>query len=163
MKQTLTDYEIVKRNIAESKLSSIGWASIREIKKLIDNIEADTGQKFIRMEMGVPGLPPTQIGVEAEIEALKIGVASIYPDIHGIPSLKKEISRFVKNFINIDVDEESCIPTVGSMQGGFAAFITANRMYEEKDTTLFIDPGFPVHKQQLNVLVQNCESFDVYD
>ncbi len=163
MKQTPIDYEIVQRKIAESKLPSIGKASIREIKKLVDNIEADTGQKFIRMEMGVPGLPPTQIGVEAEIEALKKGVASIYPDIHGIPSLKKEISRFVKNFININVDEESCIPTVGSMQGGFAAFITANRMYEEKDTTLFIDPGFPVHKQQLNVLGQKWESFDVYD
>ena len=163
MKKTPIDYEIVKRKIAESKLPSIGKASIREIKKLVDNIEADTGQKFIRMEMGVPGLPPTQIGVEAEIEALKEGVASIYPDIHGIPSLKKEISRFVKNFINIDVDEESCIPTVGSMQGGFAAFVTANRMYEEKDTTLFIDPGFPVHKQQLNVLGQKWESFDVYD
>ena len=163
MKQTPIDYESVKRKIAESKLPSIGKASIREIKKLVDNIEADTGQKFIRMEMGVPGLPPTQIGVEAEIEALKKGIASIYPDIHGIPSLKKEISRFVKNFINIDVDEESCIPTVGSMQGGFAAFITANRMYEEKDTTLFIDPGFPVHKQQLNVLGQKWESFDVYD
>ncbi len=163
MKQTPIDYEIVKRKIAESKLSSIGKASIREIKKLIDNIEADTGQKFIRLEMGIPGLPPVQIGVEAEIEALKKGVASIYPDIHGIPSLKKEMSCFVKNFINIDVDEESCIPTVGSMQGGFAAFITANRMYEEKDTTLFIDPGFPVHKQQLNVLSQKWESFDVYD
>ncbi|MCK4560762.1 MAG: pyridoxal phosphate-dependent aminotransferase [Calditrichia bacterium] len=163
MKQTPIDYEIVKRNIAESKLPSIGKASIREIKKLVDNIEVDTGQKFIRMEMGVPGLPPTQIGVEAEIEALKKGVASIYPDIHGIPSLKKEIGRFVKNFINIDVNKENCIPTVGSMQGGFAAFITANRMYEEKDTTLFIDPGFPVHKQQLNVLGQKWESFDVYD
>jgi aspartate/methionine/tyrosine aminotransferase len=163
MKQTPIDYDIVKRSITESKLSSFGQASIREIKKLIDNIEAETGEKFIRMEMGIPGLPAMQIGIEAEIEALKKGVASIYPDIHGIPSLKREISRFVKNFINIDVNDESCIPTVGSMQGGFAAFITVNRMYEEKDTTLFIDPGFPVHKQQLNVLGQKWESFDVYD
>jgi len=162
-KQTPINYEIVKKNIKESKLESVGKASIREIKRLIDNIEAETGEKYVRMEMGIPGLPPVQIGVEAEIEALKKGVASIYPDIHGIPSLKKEISRFVKNFIDIDVNEEGCIPTVGSMQGGFAAFITANRMYEEKDTTLFIDPGFPVHKQQLNVLGQKWQSFDVYD
>ena len=163
MKQTPIDFEIVKKNIEESHLASVGLASIREIKKLVDNIEAESGEKFIRMEMGIPGLPPAQIGVEAEIEALKKGVASIYPDIHGIPSLKKEISRFVKKFINIEVHEESCIPTVGSMQGGFAAFITANRMYDEKDTTLFIDPGFPVHKQQLKVLGQKWESFDVYD
>jgi aspartate/methionine/tyrosine aminotransferase len=163
MKQTPIDYEIVKRKITESRLHNIGKASIREIKKLVDTIEKETGEKFIRMEMGIPGLPPVRIGVEAEIDALKKGVASIYPDIHGIPSLKKEMSRFVKNFLNIDVKEESCIPTVGSMQGGFAAFITANRMYEEKDTTLFIDPGFPVHKQQLDVLGQKWKSFDVYD
>jgi len=163
MKKTPINFDIVKKNIEKSHLASVGKASIREIKRLIDNIEAETGEKFIRMEMGIPGLPPAQIGVEAEIQALKNGVASIYPDIHGIPSLKKEISRFVKNFMNIDVKEESCIPTVGSMQGGFAAFITANRMYEEKDTTLFIDPGFPVHKQQLNVLGQKWDTFDIYE
>ena len=163
MEQTPIDYEVVKRNIEKSNLASVGKSSIREIKRLIDNIEAESGEKYIRMEMGIPGLPPVQIGVEAEIEALKRGVASVYPDIHGIAPLKTEISRFVKNFIDIDVNEEGCIPTVGSMQGGFAAFITANRMYEEKDTTLFIDPGFPVHKQQLNVLGQKWESFDVYD
>ena len=163
IKQTPIQYEIVKQKIEESNLQHIGQASIREIKKLVDCIEAESGKKFIRMEMGVPGLPPVQIGVDAEIKAMKQGVASSYPDIYGIPSLKKEISRFVKNFMNIEVNEENCIPTVGSMQGGFAAFITANRMYEEKDTTLFIDPGFPVHKQQLKVLGQKWESFDVYN
>lgn len=163
MKNTPINYEVVTRKIKESQLDSVGKASIREIKKLVDNIESETGEKYVRMEMGIPGLPPVQIGVDAEIEALKKGVAAVYPDIHGIKALKSEISRFVKNFINIDVSEEGCVPTVGSMQGSFAAFITANRMYKEKDTTLFIDPGFPVHKQQLKVLGQKWESFDVYD
>ena len=98
--------------------------------------------------MGIPGLPPAEIGTEAEIEALRNGVAAIYPDIHGIPKLKAEISRFVKLFINIDVKPDGCLPTVGSMQGSFASFMTINKMYPEKDTVLFIDPGFPVHKQQ---------------
>jgi aspartate/methionine/tyrosine aminotransferase len=163
MKDTPINYNVVKRKFEESNLSSISKASIREIKKLVDEIERETGDKYIRMEMGVPGLPPSQVGVDAEISALKRGVASIYPDIQGIPELKKEASRFVKLFLNIDVNEEGCIPTVGSMQGGFAAFITVNRMYEEKDTVLFLDPGFPVHKQQLSVLGQKSESFDVYD
>jgi aspartate/methionine/tyrosine aminotransferase len=163
MKDTPINYNVVKRKFEESNLSSISKASIREIKKLVDEIERETGEKYIRMEMGVPGLPPSKVGVDAEISALKRGVASIYPDIQGIPELKKEASRFVKLFLNIDVNEEGCIPTVGSMQGGFAAFITVNRMYEEKDTVLFLDPGFPVHKQQLSVLGQKSESFDVYD
>jgi aspartate/methionine/tyrosine aminotransferase len=163
MNNTPINYDIVKRKIDESNLQNVGRASIREIKKLIDRIEKETNEKYIRMEMGIPGLPPAKVGVEAEIAALKKGVASVYPDIQGIPELKKEASRFVKLFLDVDVDPEGCIPTVGSMQGSFAAFITLNRMYKEKDTILFLDPGFPVHKQQLKVLRQKSETFDVYD
>lgn len=163
MKDTPINYELVNEKIKESGLTSVGKGSIREIKKLIDNIEAESGEKFIRMEMGVPGLPPTQIGVEGEIEALKRGVAAIYPDIFGIAPLKPEISRFVKLFLDIDVDPQGCLPTVGSMQGGFAAFMTINRMHADREGTLFIDPGFPVHKQQVKILGQDYMSFDVYD
>ena len=163
MKNTPINYEVVSRKIKESRIENIGKASIREIKKLIDEIEKETGEKFVRMEMGIPGLPASAVGINAEIEALKKGVANTYPDIQGIPQLKKEASRFVKLFLNIDVNPEGCIPTVGSMQGSFAAFITTSRMYKEKDTILFLDPGFPVHKQQLKVLGQKWETFDVYD
>ncbi len=163
MNDTPINYEIVKSNIEESNLGNLSKATIREIKKLIDEIEKTTGEKYIRMEMGIPGLPPAKVGVDAEITALKKGVASKYPDIQGIPELKKESSRFVKLFLNVDVDPEGCIPTVGSMQGSFAAFIILSRMYEKKNTVLFLDPGFPVHKQQLKVLGQKCETFDVYD
>ncbi|MEI6898814.1 MAG: pyridoxal phosphate-dependent aminotransferase [Bacteroidota bacterium] len=163
MKDTPINYEVVSRQIRESQIQNIGRASIREVKRLITNIEKETGDKFIRMEMGVPGLAPTQIGVDAEIAALKAGVAAIYPDIEGIPHLKSEISRFVKLFLDIAVNEAGCIPTVGSMQGGFAAFVTMARFHKEQDTTLFIDPGFPVHKQQHKVLGQKFETFDVYN
>jgi aspartate/methionine/tyrosine aminotransferase len=163
MKNTPVDFEVVSRKIRESGLKSVGKASIREIKKLVDLIEAETGDKFIRMEMGVPGLPPTQIGVEAEIEALKKGVAAIYPDIYGIPQLKPEIARFVKLFLDIDVNTEGCLPTVGSMQGGFAAFMTINRMNADREGTLFLDPGFPVHKMQIKILGQDYKSVDIYN
>ena len=138
MKDTPINYNIVTQKIKESPINSVGKSSIRDIKKLIDQIEKATGEKYIRMEMGIPGLPPTQIGIEAEIEALQKGIPAIYPDIFGIAPLKKEISRFVKLFLNVDVSEESCVPTVGSMQGGFAAFMTLNRMRKEKNTTLII-------------------------
>lgn len=163
MKNTPINFEVVSRKIKESGLKSVGQASIRELLKLVNQIEAETGDEFIRMEMGIPGLPPSKIGVDAEIEALKKGVASIYPNIEGIPELKKEIQRFVKLFLNVDVKETGCLPTVGSMMGGFASFMTLGRLYEGKDTTLFIDPGFPVQKQQHRVLGQKYETFDVYN
>ena len=162
-KNTPIDSKIVSQKVKDSKLDSPGRASIREVKKLIDEIENATGEKFVRMEMGVPGLPPTKIGVEAEIEALKKGVAAIYPDIYGIQPLKVETSKFVKLFMDIDVSPEGCIPTCGSMMGSFAAFMTINRLNPAKDTSLLIDPGFPVHRQQLKVLGQKVESFDVYN
>lgn len=163
MKNTPIDYSIVQQKIQESNLTKVGRASIREIKKLVDQIEKASGKKFIRMEMGIPGLPPAHEGVEGQIAALREGVAAIYPDIHGIPELKQEIARFVKLFMNIDVSPEGCLPTVGSMQGGFASFLTLSRICEKRNTTLFIDPGFPVHKQQHRVLNLPFESFDVYD
>lgn len=163
MKDTPIPFDIVKQKIEASKLPKVGRATIREIVRLVNEIEAASQQQFIRMEMGVPGLEPAKVGIEAEIDALRKGVAQKYPMIDGVPALKKEISRFVKNFINIDVDEKCCIPTVGSMQGGMAAFLLTNRCNAQKDTVLFIDPGFPVQKQQLRVLGMKYESFDVYN
>lgn len=160
---TPISFDIVNEVKKLVNLPNVGRASIREIKRIIDLIEKQSGEKFIRMEMGIPGLPPPSIGTEAEIEALRKGIAAIYPDIDGTPELKKEIARFVKLFLDIEVNADSCIPTVGSMQGSFAAFLTLARLDAERDTTLFIDPGFPVHKQQHKVLGQKFESFDVYD
>lgn len=163
MKNTPINFDTVKEKIAQSGLKSVGRASIREIKKLIDEIEKSTGEKFIRMEMGIPGLPPTEVGVQGQIDALKKGVAAKYPDIQGVAELKTEISRFVKLFMDIEVREEGCLPTVGSMQGGFASFLLLSRLHKKRDTTLFIDPGFPVHKMQHRVLNLKFESFDVYN
>lgn len=163
MKNTPIDFEIVTRLINDSGLKSISHASIREIKKLIGQIEKATGKEFVKMEMGIPGLPPMKVGIDAQIEALKNGVAALYPDIQGYPALKEEAKRFVKLFLDIDVSAECCVPTVGSMMGGMAIMLTINRMHPEKEGTLFIDPGFPVQKTQCTVLGQTYKSFDVYN
>jgi aspartate/methionine/tyrosine aminotransferase len=165
MKHTETpiNYKIVKQMIDESGLPSIGHGTIREIVRIVNNIEKATGEKFIRMEMGVPGILPPEIGTNAEIKALKEGLASKYPMMEGVSELKKELSRFLKLFLNVEVNEEGCLPTVGSMQGSMATFMVANRTDHLKKGTLFIDPGFPVHKQQCAILGHDFESFDVYN
>lgn len=157
------DRALVDEIIAKNKIKSVGAASIREVKKIIDDVEAATGEKFVRMEMGIPGLPAVQIGVEAEIEALKNGCAAIYPDIYGTKELKSETAKFVKNFLDVEVPDDSCVPTVGSMQASFAAFMTAARLDEKKNKILFIDPGFPVQKQQCTILGIETLHFDVYN
>ncbi len=162
-KKTPIDPNIVDSKINELGICNLGEAKIREIVKLVNGIEQVSGEKFIRMEMGVPGLKPSDLGTEAEIKALKKGVASKYANIEGIPELKGEISRFVKLFLDLDVSPESCIPTVGSMQGSMAAFLVANRNAHNREGTLFLDPGFPVQKQQCIVLGHSYRTFDVYN
>ncbi len=156
--------EVVRRKIEESGLTKMGTAGIRELVRLVHEIEQETGERYIKMEMGVPGLPSPQVGIDAQIEALRSGtVASKYGMIDGLPALKREASRFAKLFLNIDLDASGCVPTVGAMQGGFVAFMVANRNNHYRKGTLFIDPGFPVQKLQCKALGHEYETFDVYD
>ncbi|WP_291585579.1 pyridoxal phosphate-dependent aminotransferase [Bacteroides sp.] len=163
MKDTPIKQHLIDEIIEEFQIADFSKATIREVKAIAAKAEAESGIEFIKMEMGVPGLPPSAVGVKAEVEALQKGIASLYPDINGLPELKQEASRFIKAFINVDLKPEGCVPVTGSMQGTFASFLTCSQCDERKDTILFIDPGFPVQKQQLVVMGQKYETFDVYD
>lgn len=163
MKNTPIDFKIAQEVIDSYHLPDFGKATIREVVAISNELEQRTGQEFIHMEMGVPGLKPAQVGVDAEIKALQDGIASIYPNINGLPALKEQASRFIKAFINVDISPEGCVPVTGSMQGSYASFLVCGQCTPGKDTILFIDPGFPVQKQQITVMGYRYESFDVYD
>lgn len=144
-------------------ISDISCATIRQSGEIARTLEKEQNVEFLHLEMGIPGLPPARIGVEAECEALRQGIASIYPNMMGTPELKKQASRFLKAFLDIDVAPKGCIPTVGSMQGSFSSFIVCSHLDPAKDTILFIDPGFPVQRSQARLLGIRSESFDIYD
>lgn len=157
---------MIQKELVDSLFSAFGESditrlSIREVGKLVSQIEAESGQEFIHMEMGVPGLPANDIAVNAEKEALDAGLANSYPNIEGISFAKAEIARFAKLFLNIDVAPVNCVPTVGGMQASFAALLAAARTNPEKPYTLFIDPGFPVQKSQLQLVGVPFKSFDI--
>jgi len=157
---------IIKKELVDSVFAQFGESditqlSIREVGKLVAKIEEVSGEEFIHMEMGVPGLPASSIGVAAEKVALDLGLANSYPNIEGIQSVKNEIARFAKLFINLDVSPLNCVPTSGGMQGSFAALLAAGRTNPQKPYTLFIDPGFPVNKSQLHLLGLPFKSFDI--
>ncbi len=144
-------------------ISDVSDATIRQSGDIARLLEHETGIEFLHLEMGIPGLPPARIGVEAECAALKNGVASIYPNMAGLPELKKEASRFMKAFLDIDISPKGCIPTVGSMQGSFSSFVLCSHLDPSKDTVLFIDPGFPVQRDQTKLLGIRSLSFDIYE
>lgn len=155
--------EIIDGAIRDFKIQDFSKATIREVKSIAAFAERESGVEFIKMEMGIPGLPAAKVGVEAQIKALQGGIAHTYPDIQGLPELKRQASRFVKAFIGVDINADGCIPVCGSMQGTFASFLTCSQVDPQKDTVLFIDPGFPVQKMQLQIMGVKYETFDVYD
>ena len=150
MKPTPISREIIDRAIDEYGIQDYGNATIREVKAIAARAERESGQEFIKMEMGIPGLPAAQIGVAAQIKALQDGCARLYPDLPGQPMIKDATSRFIKAFIDVDVPPECCIPTVGSMQGTFASLLTITQSDKKKNKALFIDPGFPVQKLRMS-------------
>ena len=158
----------IKKEIVDGLINDLGIqdfakATIREVKQVAAKAEKASGVEFIKMEMGIPGLPAAQVGVDAQVKSLQNGIAHSYPDIQGLPELKQQASRFVKAFIDVDIQPEGCVPVCGSMQGTFASFLTCSQADKRKDTVLFIDPGFPVQKMQLQVQGVKYETFDVYD
>lgn len=162
MKQTPIDPKLIDSLVGELGINDFAKATIREVKLVAARAEKQSRVEFIKMEMGIPGLPAAKVGVEAQMKALGNGIANLYPDIQGLPELKNEASRFVKAFIGIDIAPEGCVPVCGSMQGTFASFLTCSQADSKKDTVLFIDPGFPVQKMQLQVMGVKYETFDVY-
>ena len=155
--------DIIDSIVKELEIDDIRRASIRQIGAVVRAAEARTGVEYVHFEMGIPGLPPSEVGVKAECEALQRGVASVYPIIDGIPELKLQASRFIKAFLDTEISPDGCIPTVGSMQASFASLMLASQLDSKRDTVLYIDPGFPVQKMQAQVIGVNVESFDIAD
>lgn len=157
----------LSRKELESAMSKLGInniteATIRQIASLAGFLEGQAGEKMIHLEIGNPGLPANALGVEAEREVLRRGIANQYPDIAGIPRLKENGSRFLKAFLDIDIPGECIIPTVGSMQGGFASMLLLAHRDPKRDTMLFINPGFPAQRYQAKILGLKEASFDIY-
>lgn len=161
--KTLIDRALIESAMQKMEVSSVEELSIRQLVSLVRSCEQASGEEFIHFEIGVPGLPASQVGIDAQKEALDKGVASVYPNLEGEPELKNAASEFIKAVIGADISPAHCIPTVGSMQGTFASLMVASALDKQKDTILYIDPGFPVQKTQADVLGIRREAFDLYN
>ena len=159
--KVFSEAQVEEARIA-SHVVDLSQATIGEVLLVAQYLERKTGIPFIRMDQGSPSLPPNRYGVEAEKEALDRGVGSQYPAAAGVPELKTAASRFIKAFIDIDIDPLGCVPTTGSVAGSFGAFIACTQRIPGKDKVLFIDPGFPIQKSQLRVLGMGWREFDIY-
>ena len=144
-------------------IQDISKTTIRQCSMLGSYLEEKSGEKFSHLEFGVPGIPACKMGIEAQKKALDSGVASIYPTIQGLPELKKNASRFIKAFIDIDINPKGIVPTVGSMQGSITSILECSQLQPGKDTILYVCPGFSAHGRQPDILGIKNIFFDIYE
>ncbi len=155
--------KILDNVLQRLEIPNITSATIRQIVAVSQELEKEAGERCVHLELGNPGLPAEEIGLNAECEALRSGVANKYPDIGGIPQLKKAGSDFIKAFMDVNVPAHCIVPTVGSMQGSFTLMLLLKQRLAEKDTMLIINPGFPAQRHQAKLLGLNIQSFDIYN
>ena len=155
--------EQLEAALAAMNMPDVHSATIRQILALSTLLEDHLGESFVHLEMGNPGLPASEVGIEAEYKALKSGIANKYPNIAGIPELKQNASDFLKAFLDIEIPPRCIVPTVGSMQGTFTLFLLLGQRLKGKDTVLYLDPGFPAQHHQAKILGLEQRSIDMYD
>lgn len=141
----------------------IGRTTIRQCVNVSHELEWISGEKFVHLEFGIPGMNACKVGLDAQKEALDNGAASVYPPSCGIHELKENGSRFIKAFVGVEISPEGIVPTVGSMQGCYNLLLECIQMNPEKDTVVYLNPGFPSHYVQAKVLGIKTRMFDLYD
>lgn len=162
MKEALSN-DILLAQMQEMGIEDISRTTIRQCSMLGAALEEKAGEKFSHLEFGVPGIPACPIGIEAQKKALDEGIPSIYPSVQGIPELKRNAARFVKAFIDVDINPKGIVPTVGSMQGSMTSILECSQLQPGKDTILYICPGFSAHGRQPDILGIKNLTFDIYE
>ncbi len=162
MKKAL-EKKVLDEALAEMGIEDVSRTTIRQCSMLGSMLEERAGEKFSHLEFGVPGIPACPIGIEAQKKALDNGIPSIYPSVQGLPELKKNAARFVKAFIDVDINPKGIVPTVGSMQGSMTSILECSQLDPRKDTILYICPGFSAHGRQPDILGIKNLTFDIYE
>ena len=144
-------------------IADIGRSTIRQCVNVSHELEWISGEKFVHLEFGIPGMNACKVGLDAQKKALDNGAASVYPPSCGIHELKENGSRFIKAFVGVDISPDGIVPTVGSMQGCYNLLLECIQMNPEKDTVVYLNPGFPSHYLQAKVLGVKTRMFDLYD
>ncbi len=153
---------LIDEALKQSSAKNLRTASIREVVGIVHYLQAHSTLTFLRMDMGVPGLPTPEIGLAAEIKALQAGKSSLYANIDGLPELKSELARFAARFLDITIPARNCLVTAGAMMGSMIVCLLVARREKRRQGVLFIDPGFAIQKRQAQVAGIPQISFPIF-
>jgi aspartate/methionine/tyrosine aminotransferase len=136
---------------------------IQELWKQIGELEKKLGVEYVRMDFGVPGLPPPHAAIYAQLQAISNELSVMtYPPAGGTTELKGAASAFIQNFLNLDVEAEYCFPTCGATQAAFIAQAIAGRRDGARAKVLHLEPGYPPIKEQTRFLGLGSCGIDLF-
>src|SRR5574344_1060933 len=127
--ETPLDYDIVTEAIEQMGLGDFSEATIRDIQSLSRILEEKTGETVIHLEMGVPGLKPSDIAMKAEQEALANGCATIYPPNGGIPRIKKAASEQTSRALIISDSLSPIVNTASTLNPFFVNILPSHAAF----------------------------------
>lgn len=128
-------------------------ASIREVNRLVNQLEHLHDIRFVRMEFGIPGLPAGAVAADAISEYLHQNPqANAYAPFDGMAALKETGATFFHAFWNLSWPSRLIVPTNGGMHGCLLAMAIAGSLHQDRPGILGLNPGFPVNRAQAQFL-----------
>ena len=98
-----------------------------------------TGRSIIHLELGEPDFHPAQAVIDALEQAVRDG-KDRYCAVPGIPALREEIVRYLRDTRGLDVSPQNIVIAPGCK---IALFMALMALIEPGDEVLYPDPGFP--------------------
>ena len=124
-----------------TKLANLPKYIFAELDEWKDAARAE-GKDFIDLGIGSPDGPTPEPIIEAAIQSMKNPKNHGYPSFKGKIEFRKEISKWMKNRYNVDIDPESEIQTLVGAKEGLANIAMA--FTNPDDINIVPDPYYPV-------------------
>jgi len=137
-----------------SSRSAVPPFIVMDVMAAAARLEAQ-GRRIVHMEVGQPAAAAPSSAIAAARAALSSGPLG-YTETLGIPSLRRRIARWYRDWHELDVDPQRIVVTTGSSGGFVLAFLAA---FEAGDRVAIAVPGYPPYRHILTAL--GCEAVGI--
>ncbi|WP_281637183.1 pyridoxal phosphate-dependent aminotransferase [Flavobacterium marginilacus] len=120
-------------------------SKLREVRQL-----ASEGKPIINMGIGSPDLKPSQVVIDAVVNAMQDENAHQYQSYQGLPELRKGMADFYQNNYGVALDPAvEILPLIGSKEG---IMHISMAFLNEGDHVLIPNPGYPTYTSVTNLV-----------
>jgi LL-diaminopimelate aminotransferase len=140
------------------RLKGVGEYYFSKKLREIDELNK-AGKQVINLGIGSPDMPPHPDVIEVlHIESLKSNQHG-YQNYKGSPVFRKAISKFYKDWYEVDLNPDTeILPLIGSKEGIMHICMT---YLDEGDEVLIPNPGYPTYRGAVQLAGGTCINYDL--